>query len=199
MHRNDARSARDDHPANSPGQAGPDLAGRRPAEPGYGAAGLTRIAWSKGLLTGLLLALLGIWGAIVPFVGPYFGYGLGFTGPWYFSLGRLWLDVLPGVAVLLGGIVLATSRNRAVAWPAAWLALAGGVWFVVGSQLSRLWTTSGDAAAGGVTGLVGHQVAQYMGYFFGLGAVITLLAAFAAGRLAVRGVRDVRAGLNART
>ena len=31
-----------------------------------------------------------------------------------------------------------------------------------------------------------------MGYRTGLGAVIIILAAFAAGRLAVRGVRDVR-------
>lgn len=167
-------------------------------EPGYEGAGRFRIANSTGLLVGVLLVLLGIWGAIVPFVGPYFGYGLGYAGPWYFSLGRLWLDVLPGIAVLLGGMVLAASRNRALAWPAACLALAGGIWFVVGSQISRLWTAGGGTAVGTVTGAVGHQVAQYMGYFFGLGAVISVLAALAAGRLAVRGVSDVRAGLAAR-
>ena len=169
------------------------------AETGYGRTGMMRIARSRGLLAGLLLAVLGIWGAIVPFVGPYFGYGLGTAGPWYFTLGRLWLDVLPGAAVFLGGVVLAMSRNRAVAWSAAWLALAGGVWFVVGSQISRLWTVDGTTAAGTVTGFTGHQVAQYMGYFFGLGAVICVVAALAAGRLAVRSIFDVRADLARRT
>jgi len=171
----------------------------RVAETGYGRTGMMRIARSRGLLAGLLLMLLGAWGAIVPFVGPYFGYGLGTAGPWYFTLGRLWLDVLPGAAVFLGGVVLAVSHNRAVAWSAAWLAMAGGVWFVVGSQISRLWTADGTTAAGTVTGFTGHQVAQYMGYFFGLGAVICVVAALAAGRLAVRSIFDVRADLARRT
>ena len=29
---------------------------------------------NRGRLTGGLLMLLGAWGALVPFVGPYFGY-----------------------------------------------------------------------------------------------------------------------------
>lgn len=159
--------------------------------PGYG-PGVLRITRSRGPLTGLLLVLLGIWGAVVAFVGPYFGYGLGHAGAWYFTMGRLWLDILPGIAVLLGGAVLAASRNRVVAWLAAWLAVAGGIWFVIGGQISRLWTAGGASAAGVATGAVGHQVAQYMGYYLGLGVVISVLAALAAGRLAVRGVRDAR-------
>lgn len=215
VHRNNPRDAREELPANRSSLPQENLAPAKPAEPAgaaddrdnagaaanevrsdhgarvagtdYGWAGLVRINRSTGLLAGLSLVVLGIWGAIVPFVGPYFGYGLGYTGPWYFTLGRLWLDVLPGIAVLLGGAVLAASHNRVLAWSGAWLALAGGIWFVVGSQISRLWTASGGTAAGTVTGLVGHQVAQYMGYFFGLGAVICVLAALGAGRLAVRG------------
>ncbi len=72
------------------------------------------------------------------------------------------------------------------------LAVAGGVWFVVGAEISRLWN-NGVIDAGAYTGNTGSQVAQAMGYFLGLGAVITFLAAFALGRLTVRGVRDVRA------
>jgi len=187
VHNNDSQATRAGAPVT------PDV-----AAPRYGRPPLLRIAPSTGLLAGLLLALLGLWGAIVPFVGPYFGYGLGHTGPWYFTLGRLWPDILPGVAVLLGGALLAASRNRAVAWLAAALALAGGIWFVVGLQISRLWTGSGSSAADDVTGVVGHQVAQYMGYFLGLGAVISVLAALTAGRLAVRGVRDERTALAGR-
>lgn len=179
-------------------RAAPGRRYKEPAPPGYGRpAGFLTIVRSKGALAGLLLVLLGIWGAIVPFIGPYFSYGLGSSGPWQYTTGRLWLHILPGAAVLLAGAVLAASRNRATGWIAAWIAVAGGLWFVVGSQISRLWA-GGTSAEGPVTGAVGHQVAQAMGYYAGLGAVIIIVAAFAAGRLAVVGVRDVRAAGNQR-
>ena len=189
--RADVRLSSPGRPATTPDDQGAEVTSHR--------AGMLQIDRSKGLLTGVLLVPLSIWGAIVPFVGPYFGYGLGNTGAWHFTLGRLWLDVLPGIAVLLGGAALAASRNRVVASSAAWLAVIGGIWFVVGAQIRRLWTAGGVDAAGMVTGTIGHQVAQYMGYFTGLGVVIIVLAALAAGRLTVRGVRDVRAARVART
>lgn len=184
----------DDSRAEGPAaRAAPGPQYGEPASTGYGRpAGTLPIVRSKRALAGLLLVFLGIWGAIVPFIGPYFSYGLGSSGPWQYTIGRLWLHILPGAAVLLGGAILAASRNRVTGWIAAWLAVAGGLWFVVGAQISRLWAR-GTSAAGPVTGGVGHQVAQAMGYYAGLGAVIIILAAFAAGRLAVVGVRDVRA------
>jgi hypothetical protein len=109
-------------------------------------------------------------------------------------LGRLWLDILPGIAVLLCGLVLAVSRNRAVRWPWSrrgwpWQAVSGSWW---GPDKSAL-DGGGITAVGRVAGTAGHQVAQYMGYLVGLGAVISVLAGFAAGRLAARGARDVHA------
>ncbi|PZS23720.1 MAG: hypothetical protein DLM60_02065 [Pseudonocardiales bacterium] len=44
---------------------------------------------SRGAGSAFLLVLLGIWGAIVPFVGPYFGYTFGVTVPWFFTYDRL--------------------------------------------------------------------------------------------------------------
>src|SRR6202000_2769607 len=35
-------------------------------------AGIMRIRRTHGILGGVLVALLGIWGALIPFVGPYF-------------------------------------------------------------------------------------------------------------------------------
>ena len=35
---------------------------------------MLRVRRSKGAIGGLLLALLGSWGALIPFVGPYFHY-----------------------------------------------------------------------------------------------------------------------------
>jgi hypothetical protein len=145
------------------------------------------------VLTGSSLVLLGIWGAIIPFVGPYFGYGVAgpgsvsATSTWAFTYPRLYLEILPGVATLIGGLLLLGSGNRGSATFGSWLAVAGGIWFVVGLQISRVW----DAISGGT--LAGTPVAQFMGYFLGLGVIITLLAGVAAGRLAVRGVRDVAA------
>ena len=37
-------------------------------------AGILRIRRSHGIMSGVLLALLGIWGGLIPFVGPDFNY-----------------------------------------------------------------------------------------------------------------------------
>ena len=152
----------------------------------------TRVARSRGAVTGLLLVLLGIWGAIIPFIGPAFGYAFTPAGTWQFTMGRLWLEILPGVAVFLGGLLLLLSAHRAVALFGAWLAVLGGAWFVLGTVLSTLWN-NGQPAAGTPTGPdTLHKVAQQIGFFTGLGVVVLVLAAFALGRMSVVGLREVR-------
>ena len=49
------------------------------------------------------------------------------------------MDVLPGVAAFVGGLLLATTANRAVGIFAGWLASLAGAWFIVGPVLARLW------------------------------------------------------------
>jgi hypothetical protein len=142
---------------------------------------------SRGAGSAFLLVLLGLWGAIIPFVGPYFGYTFGVTTPWFFTYDRLWLDVLPGVAVFLGGLILGPSANRASGGFGAWLALIGGIWFVVGPVISQLWRVGGLAAPiGAPTGSSVLQMLEQLGYFYGLGALVTALAGIALGRLTVR-------------
>jgi len=58
---------------------------------------------SRGAFSGFLLMLLGLWGALIPFVGPYFDYAYTPDKAWTYNTGRLWLEILPGAAVFLGG------------------------------------------------------------------------------------------------
>ena len=144
---------------------------------------------SRGATSGFLLVLLGIWGAIIPFIGPYFGYAFGVATPWFFTYDRLWLSVLPGIAVFLGGLILGPSANRASGGLGAWLALIGGIWFIVGPVISQLWQVGGPGAPiGAPAGAQGLQILEQIGYFYGLGALITALAGIALGRMMTRAV-----------
>jgi hypothetical protein len=146
---------------------------------------------SRGALSGLLLVLLGIWGGLVPFVGPYFGYAFTPDITWHFTWGRLWLEILPAAATFLGGLMLLGSANRITGHIGGWLAAAGGAWFVIGEQVSRLWTGGTPAAGLPVSASNLGYVAEWIGFFTGLGVVITFLAASALGRMSVVGARDV--------
>jgi hypothetical protein len=148
-----------------------------------------RVPRSRGALSGLLLVLLGLWGALLPLIGPYFHFGFTPDKAWHLTSGRVWLQILPGVAVFVGGLIALASANRAFAAFGAWLAALGGAWFAVGVPLSGAWSTDGPhlgQALGGTT----RQVAEQLTLLYGLGVVAVFLAAVALGRLAVVGVRD---------
>ncbi len=153
----------------------------------------THVARSKGVATGTVLVLLGLWGGLVPFVGPYFGYAFTPNNPWTWTAGRFWLEILPGIATVVGGLLLLASANRLVGHVGGWLAAAAGLWFVVGRPLSMLGTTSGVPAGGAPVGS-NHAwvVAEQLGFFYGLGGLIVLMAGLAIGRMSVIGVRDLR-------
>jgi hypothetical protein len=153
--------------------------------------GTLRVRRSRGALSGVLLVLLGIWGALIPFVGPYFHYAYTPDRTWDYTAGRLWLELLPGLAVLVGGAFVLASRLRPVATFGAWLAAAGGAWFAVGGLVARRWTTLPGVGTpvGGST----RMVAEQLGFFLGLGVVIVFLAGLAMGRLTVVAARDVAA------
>ena len=155
-------------------------------------AGMLRVPRSRGALSGVFLVLLGAWGALIPFIGPYFHYAYTPDSAWTYNTGRLWLEVLPGAATWLAGLIVLTAATRPVAIFGAWLGAMSGVWFVVGMPLSTLWTTGGVPAAGspvGTTTLI--RAAEQIGFFGGLGAAIIFFAALALGRFTVLGHREV--------
>src|SRR3954469_9307749 len=148
---------------------------------------------TRGAISGLLIAVLRAWGAIVPFVGPSFNLTIGPDATFHMTHGRLWLSLIPGVVAVVGGLMLLFSANRASAILGAQLALAAGVWFVIGPVISQLWSSAPGALgqAGFAAGAEGRRVLEAIAYFYGVGAAVTALAGVALGRLTLRAARDV--------
>lgn len=144
--------------------------------------GMLRIRRRHGTVSGFLLILLGAWGGIVAFVGPYFHYAYTPAAAWTYNTDRLWLEILPGGATFLGGLLLAVTSRRILAAFGAWLAAISGAWFALGTVLSPVW--KGSVAGGTPTGTTTTmRVLEQIGFFTGLGVVIVFLAALALGRL----------------
>lgn len=160
-------------------------------------SGTMRVVRSRGALSGFLLLLLGIWGALIPFVGPYFHYAYTPDTVWTWTAGRFWLEVLPGIAAAVAGLMLMATANRSVGVFAGWLASLAGAWFVVGPVLGRLWDGP-SGAVGTPVGGTARQVWEQIGFFSGLGAAILFLGALALGRFTVTSIRDIRAAERAR-
>jgi len=148
-----------------------------------------RMPRSRGVVSGLLLVILGVWGALIPFVGPRFNFAYTPDRDWTWTTARGWLEVFPGVTTVLGGLLLIFSANRAIAMLGGWLAVLGGAWFVVGGQFAPMLRigTVGDPIAATDR----KRALLEVTYFSGLGALIVFLGGIALARLAVRLARDV--------
>jgi hypothetical protein len=153
--------------------------------------GMLRVRRSRGVLSGLLLVLLGAWGALVPFVGPYFHYAYTPDKAWTYTTGRLWLEILPGAAAMLGGLIVLASSYRPVAHFGAWLAALSGAWFVLGGLIGPTWIGMHMTPGSPVGGTAARALEQ-IGFFTGLGVAIVLLASMAIGRFSVISVSDAR-------
>jgi len=159
-------------------------------------AGMLQMRRSRGAFSGFLLVLLGLWGALIPMVGPYFNYAYTPDVSWHYDTARLWLEILPGAAVFLGGLLLIIATGRHVALFGALLAAASGAWFVLGVTLSPLWNH--NVPMGGVPAgsRVFTRVMEQIGFFSALGVLIVFIAGAALGRIlsvpsGIRPVQDV--------
>jgi len=154
---------------------------------------MLQVPRSRGAVSGLLLVLLGLWGALIPLVGPYFHYAYTPDSAWTFTQGRIWLEIVPGAATFLGGIILLASASRPLAMFGAELAAAAGAWFALGMVIVPLWPAARTLNPGSpaATATVLRQL-EHLGFYTGLGVVIVFVAALALGRLTVVGVRDAR-------
>lgn len=151
--------------------------------------GRLRIPRSRGALGGLAVLLLGAWGALIPFIGPYFTFAFTPDDPWVWTSARGWLQVLPGVVAIVGGLLMLMSRNRVVASFGGWLSVAAGAWFVIGPFLAdflRLGSIGEPVATSDL-----KRALLHLTFFYGLGALILFFAATSLGRLSVRSERDI--------
>jgi hypothetical protein len=138
---------------------------------------------SRGALSGFLLVLLGLWGGLVAFIGPYFHYAYTPDTTWTYTTARLWLEILPGAAVFLGGILLIIATGRHVAAFGAILAAAAGAWFTLGTILSPLWNNNVALGGSPASSTVSMRILEQIGFFSALGLVIVFIAAAAFGRI----------------
>jgi hypothetical protein len=156
-------------------------------------AGMLQMRRSRGAFSGFLLMLLGLWGALIPFVGPYFDYAYTPDKAWTYNTGRLWLELLPGAAVFLGGFLLMVARSRHTALFGALLAAAAGAWFTLGTVLSPLWNHHVPMGGSPASNTVYMRIMEQLGFFTALGVVIVFIAAVALGRIASvpSGIREI--------
>jgi hypothetical protein len=133
---------------------------------------------------------LGAWGALIPFVGPLFNFAYTLNQAWTWTASRGWLEVLPGVVTVVGGLLLIGSRNRASAMLGGWLASFAGAWFVVGTAFAPLFQIG--AVGDPVAATDRKRAALEVAYFSGLGTLIVFLGGAVLARLAVRLARDVQ-------
>jgi hypothetical protein len=142
-----------------------------------------RMRRSRGAVSGFLLVLLGIWGGIIPFIGPYFHYAYTPATAWTYTTARLWLEILPGAATFLGGLLLLSSARRHMLLLGAALAAASGAWFTLGTVFSPLWNNNVQLGGQPASLTLVMRIAEQVGFFTGLGVVIAALASFAFGRI----------------
>ena len=140
---------------------------------------------TRGIASGILLVVLGIWAGLVQFIGPYFEYQADQTGVWAFTWERFWLGILPAIVAIVGGALLGPAANKAVGSLGAWLGVVAGIWLVIGPSVAGYWTPLSPSS-------MNMSIVEQIGLFYGLGAVITAVAAFALGRMTVRSVKDVK-------
>lgn len=143
------------------------------------------LASSRARATGIAVLVVGAWGALIPFAGPSFGYGMGSSQAWAWTESHVTLHLLPGLAAIIGGLLLAsTARTRQAG--GALIALLGGVWFVIGPSLHPLWADTVQSMSGGMmhAGSAMSSALSALGYHYGTGALIIVAGAYALGVLA---------------
>jgi hypothetical protein len=144
---------------------------------------------------GVLAALVGAWGALSVFVGPYFGYEPTSTSTWDWTTQNWLLHLLPGAVALVAGLTIAstTPSRRAQAGSgsvglASLLVIAAGAWFVIGPAL---WPTFESSAPFATGTSAGTAFLNQLGSSLGPGLLLAVLGGMALKAVIARPAVDV--------
>jgi hypothetical protein len=120
-------------------------------------------------ISGCVLIVVGAWAALGPFLAG--------AWTWEWHLSRFLLALLPGGAAVLGGLIMLAGRRLPATFGGI-LALAGGLWLIAGPPVYAL-LVGPDLG----TGPSGESVRmfQWIGFFFGAGALVSLVSSYALG------------------
>lgn len=160
-------------------------------------AGVARIPRRRGGLCGVLLILVGAWGALIPFIGPYLKFAYTPDTALHYTAGRLYLSVVPGVIAVLTGLLVLATRSRAVGVLSGLIAAVAGAWFIVGGAVTStvLKQTSISPGLPVSRSVAGISPATWMfleqiGFFVGVGMLVIFFGALAMGRFSMISVSD---------
>src|SRR5215472_3624667 len=157
---------------------------------------------SRGGLSGLILLVLGAWGGLAPYIGPYLHFGFRPDTAWAATPGRLYLSAIPGAVVAVCGLAIMITRNRGLGGFAGLIAALGGGWFIVGGAVVAIIPAtlgSGVLAGAPLATSVRGVTLTYLAFFYGIGALMVFFAALALGRFSIGAYRDhVRFGVAGR-
>ncbi len=155
-----------------------------------------RIPRRRGVVCGLLLILLGLWGGLALFVGPYFHFGYTPDKVWDYNDGRLYYWIVPAAAVLLGGLLAVLTRNRGVGLTGGLLAALGGAWFGIGQSftaivLKRSISGGSPILRAGETLTSLHAYVEEISLVAGLALVVVFVGALTIGRFSMLAAADI--------
>jgi hypothetical protein len=134
---------------------------------------------------GVLTVLISAWGALIPFLGPVFGYRGDGTPSWHWNTAHFVLALVPGVVGFLMGLVIlgATSRagigrGRISLAVAGLIAMLCGAWFIIGPLAWPVVTNNGAyfASASPL-----RSLAYQVGYGLGTGLILAVCGGYVMG------------------
>jgi hypothetical protein len=131
--------------------------------------------------TGLLAVLVGAWGAIAGYIGPYFQWHPVAAHVWTANLQNGLLHLLPGAAAVAAGLMLMlmgparrSVRGGAFVLPAIIL-IASGAWFVIGPIAWAMFESSPPWMAAGP----GRHLLDVAASSFAPGLILVMLGGMA--------------------
>ena len=142
---------------------------------------------------GFVVVVAGVFSAVIPYVGPTFGYPMppGSDQPaWQWTASHTQLHLLPGVAAAVAGLLILLHK-RAAAMTGAVVAVLAGSWFILGPFISDAWLNGMGGGMGNEASLV-MQIITPLGYHYLPGVIALGLGAFTIGWIDAHGRRDGR-------